>query len=61
MSLSPQELKKVMSSGLLSFPITDFDADGNFNAKQITHILTGENGLAGSLRRERIVRRRRHR
>ncbi|WP_426339562.1 5-dehydro-4-deoxyglucarate dehydratase [Pseudoduganella sp. S-14] len=33
MSLSPQELKKVMSSGLLSFPITDFDAEGNFNAK----------------------------
>ena len=33
MSMSPQELKKVMSSGLLSFPITDFDAEGNFNAK----------------------------
>ena len=33
MSMSPQELKKVMSSGLLSFPITDFDAEGNFNAR----------------------------
>ena len=33
MSMSPQELKQVMSSGLPSFPITDFDADGNFNAK----------------------------
>ncbi|KQV54590.1 5-dehydro-4-deoxyglucarate dehydratase [Duganella sp. Root336D2] len=31
--MSPQELKKVMSSGLLSFPITDFDAEGNFNAR----------------------------
>jgi len=28
--MNPQELKHVMSSGLLSFPITDFDADGNF-------------------------------
>ncbi|MEO7497500.1 MAG: 5-dehydro-4-deoxyglucarate dehydratase [Massilia sp.] len=31
--MSPQELKKVLSSGLLSFPITDFDAQGEFNAK----------------------------
>ena len=31
--MSPQYLKEVMSSGLLSFPVTDFDADGNFNAK----------------------------
>ena len=28
--MNPQELKQVMSSGLLSFPITDFDAQGNF-------------------------------
>jgi 5-dehydro-4-deoxyglucarate dehydratase len=28
--MNPQELKHVMSSGLLSFPITDFDAEGNF-------------------------------
>ena len=28
--MTPQELKQVMSSGLLSFPITDFDAEGNF-------------------------------
>jgi 5-dehydro-4-deoxyglucarate dehydratase len=28
--MNPQELKQVMSSGLLSFPITDFDAEGNF-------------------------------
>jgi len=27
-----QELKQVMSSGLLSFPITDFDANGDFRA-----------------------------
>lgn len=33
MSLHPQELKTVMGSGLLSFPLTDFDADGNFHRK----------------------------
>jgi 5-dehydro-4-deoxyglucarate dehydratase len=27
-----QELKQIMSSGLLSFPITDFDNEGNFRA-----------------------------
>ena len=31
--MSPQEVKSVMSSGLLSFPVTDFDSQGNFNAK----------------------------
>ena len=31
--MNPQELKNIMSSGLLSFPLTDFDAQGNFNAK----------------------------
>jgi 5-dehydro-4-deoxyglucarate dehydratase len=34
--MNPQELKQVMSSGLLSFPITDFDAEGNF--RQSTYI-----------------------
>lgn len=28
--MSPQELKQAISSGLLSFPITDFDAQGEF-------------------------------
>jgi 5-dehydro-4-deoxyglucarate dehydratase len=28
--MQPQELKQVLSSGLLSFPITDFDAQGDF-------------------------------
>jgi 5-dehydro-4-deoxyglucarate dehydratase len=28
--MNPQELKQVLSHGLLSFPITDFDAQGNF-------------------------------
>jgi 5-dehydro-4-deoxyglucarate dehydratase len=28
--MNPQELKQTLSSGLLSFPITDFDAEGNF-------------------------------
>jgi len=31
--MTPQELKSVLSSGLLSFPVTDFDAAGNFNAE----------------------------
>ena len=33
MNPNPQELKKILSHGLLSFPVTDFDAQGNFNAK----------------------------
>lgn len=32
MQYPPQDLKQVMSNGLLSFPVTDFDAQGNFNA-----------------------------
>ena len=28
--MNPQELKQILSSGLLSFPITDFDANGDF-------------------------------
>lgn len=31
--MNPQELKTIMSSGLLSFPLTDFHANGDFNAK----------------------------
>ena len=31
--MNPQELKTIMSSGLLSFPLTDFDAQGDFNAR----------------------------
>ncbi len=30
--MSPQELKSILSSGLLSFPVTDFDAAGEFRA-----------------------------
>ncbi len=30
--MNPEELKKTMSSGLLSFPITDFDPAGDFRA-----------------------------
>ena len=30
---APQELKQIISDGLLSFPVTDFDAQGNFRAK----------------------------
>jgi 5-dehydro-4-deoxyglucarate dehydratase len=31
--MNPQDLKKIVSSGLLSFPLTDFDAQGNFNER----------------------------
>ncbi|HJV62962.1 MAG TPA: 5-dehydro-4-deoxyglucarate dehydratase [Albitalea sp.] len=31
--MTPQDLKDIISSGLLSFPITDFDAEGNFDAR----------------------------
>jgi len=31
--VNPQDLKTIVSSGLLSFPVTDFDANGDFNAK----------------------------
>jgi 5-dehydro-4-deoxyglucarate dehydratase len=31
--MQPQDLKQILSSGLLSFPITDFDKNGDFNAK----------------------------
>ncbi|BET11599.1 5-dehydro-4-deoxyglucarate dehydratase [Pandoraea sputorum] len=30
---APQELKHIVSDGLLSFPVTDFDANGDFNAR----------------------------
>lgn len=30
--MTPQDLKQTISDGLLSFPITDFDAEGNFRA-----------------------------
>ncbi|MEJ6023702.1 5-dehydro-4-deoxyglucarate dehydratase [Ramlibacter sp. PS4R-6] len=31
--MNPQDLKQTISSGLLSFPLTDFDSDGNFHEK----------------------------
>ncbi|MBP7564814.1 MAG: 5-dehydro-4-deoxyglucarate dehydratase [Burkholderiaceae bacterium] len=31
--MNPQELKTIMASGLLSFPLTDFDANGDFDPK----------------------------
>lgn len=31
--MNPQELKSIMGSGLLSFPLTDFDANGDFDAR----------------------------
>ena len=31
--MNPQELNTIVSDGLLSFPVTDFDQQGNFNPK----------------------------
>ncbi|HEX6705641.1 MAG TPA: 5-dehydro-4-deoxyglucarate dehydratase [Albitalea sp.] len=31
--MAPHDLQRIISSGLLSFPITDFDAEGNFNPR----------------------------
>ncbi|MEO7940867.1 MAG: 5-dehydro-4-deoxyglucarate dehydratase [Burkholderiaceae bacterium] len=31
--MNPQELKSIISAGLLSFPLTDFDDNGDFRAK----------------------------
>ncbi len=31
--MNPQDLKTIVSSGLLSFPLTDFDAQGDFNPR----------------------------
>ncbi|MET0311095.1 MAG: 5-dehydro-4-deoxyglucarate dehydratase, partial [Burkholderiaceae bacterium] len=31
--MDPQELKRIMGSGLLSFPLTDFDAGGDFDPR----------------------------
>lgn len=33
MTMTPQDLKNIISAGLLSFPITDFDEQGDFRAK----------------------------
>jgi 5-dehydro-4-deoxyglucarate dehydratase len=37
--MHPLELKQILSSGLLSFPLTDFDAQGNFNPSSYTERL----------------------
>ena len=36
---TPQDVKQILSSGLLSFPITDFDAQGEFNPESYTRRL----------------------
>ncbi|MEO6017275.1 MAG: 5-dehydro-4-deoxyglucarate dehydratase, partial [Polaromonas sp.] len=33
MTMTPQDLKNIIGSGLLSFPVTDFDEQGDFRAK----------------------------
>ena len=35
-TMNPQELKSILSSGLLSFPLPDFDAQGNFHRQGYT-------------------------
>ena len=37
--MNPQELKSIIGSGLLSFPLTDFDAQGDFHAQGYTERL----------------------
>jgi 5-dehydro-4-deoxyglucarate dehydratase len=37
--MDPQSLKAIVSAGLLSFPITDFDTDGEFDAEPYAHRL----------------------
>ena len=54
--MNPQELKSILSHGLLSFPVTDFNAQGDFH--QAGYIKRLE-WLA--LWRQRLVRRRWHR
>ncbi|WP_019936720.1 5-dehydro-4-deoxyglucarate dehydratase [Bordetella sp. FB-8] len=39
MSFTPQELKTIVSDGLLSFPLTDFDANLEFDQKSYTRRL----------------------
>ena len=39
--MQPNDLKKILSSGLLSFPITDFDAEGNFRKSTYIERLEG--------------------
>lgn len=36
---TPQDLKQILFSGPLSFPITDFDANGEFNPETYTRRL----------------------
>jgi hypothetical protein len=55
--MNPQELKKTISHGLLSFPLTDFDANLKFAPKTIR----GAPRMAHALRRDCAVRRRRYR
>jgi hypothetical protein len=44
--MNPQELKHTLSSGLLTFPVTDFDAAGNFRpatyAQRLVNLIWSE-------------------
>jgi hypothetical protein len=54
-AMSPNELKQALSSGLLSFPLTDFDAELRFEPG-----LCVAPRVADAVRRHGAVRRRRH-
>ena len=54
---TPQELKQIVFRACCPFPLTDFDAQGNFRRRDLRRAPR----MAGALRRDRAVRRRRHR
>ena len=56
-AFSPVELREVLSSGLMSFPLTDFDKDGDFHEAGLPRPA----GVADALRRDGAVRRGRDR
>ena len=39
--MNPQELKHILSSGLLSFPLTDFDEAGGFGHSRLREWMLG--------------------
>ena len=55
--MNPQDLKAQIGSGLLSFPVTPFDAEDRFAPKALCRA----HRVAGAVPRRRALRRRRHR
>jgi 5-dehydro-4-deoxyglucarate dehydratase len=46
--MTPQELKSAVPRGMLSFPLTDFDANGEFDPKACTARLEWLSGYPSS-------------